>query len=170
MLSSVDIIVVFQFWPINPSLVYPERVNRKNKLTTHNSGLNIEMIPKQFRNQEHCSCFPSSLLSFRLVLHLGGSLILLGLPSSQVFRKIQYTKYYICLAFYHSILPDALWSGKNTSLWASFWLKILIVCIQITLQSISFILWFQLKFKSHQLFFSLQLSLGYQLYWERYDL
>lgn len=120
MLSSIDIIVAFQFWPINPSLIYPERVNRKNKLTTHNSGLNIEMILKQFRNQKHCSCFPSSLLSFRLVLYLGGSLILLGLPSSQVFKKIQYTKYYICLAFYHSILPDALWSGKNTSLWASF--------------------------------------------------
>ena len=168
MLSSIDIIVVFQFWPINPSLIYPERVNRKNKLTTHNSGLNIEMIPKQFRNQEHCSCFPSSLLSFRLVLHLGGSLILLGLPSSQVFRKIQYTKYSVCLATAFYLMPcdqEKIQVSEHL-----FWLKIIIVCIQITLQSISFTLWFQLKFKSHQLFFSLQLSLGYQLYWERYNL
>lgn len=131
-------------------MIYPERVNRKYKLTTHNSGLNISNSQSNSGTKEHCSCFPSSLLSFRLVLHPWRILILLGLPSSQVFRKIQYTK----ILHLFSILPQHFtWCPvirKNTSLWASFLAENYNCAFRSLFKALVSYFGFSLKFKNHQ--------------------
>lgn len=116
-----------------------------------------------FQNHEYSSCFPTSLWSFRLILNLAGPLISLDSTSYQlsISEKNIYKKLHLFSISLQGQLFDITVIREKYNflyIFVFFWLKIIILCIQIILQSIIFTLDFIQVEKPPTIFFIATIS------------